>query len=50
VPAFGRGPVGLGGSARTGRVVAQLLAGRPPEIALEPFDPTRPMAARGSGA
>lgn len=39
--AFGHGHVGLVGSARTGRVVAQLLSGRPSEIPLEPFDPGR---------
>ncbi len=50
VLAFGHGHVGLGGSARTGRLVAQLLAGRPPEISLAPFDPARPMAARGRPA
>ena len=41
VHAFGHGHVGLVGSARSGRVVAQLLAGREPEIALAPFDPRR---------
>jgi D-amino-acid dehydrogenase len=39
--AFGHGHVGLAGSARTGRVVAQLLTGREPEIPIEPFDPRR---------
>jgi D-amino-acid dehydrogenase len=39
--AFGHGHVGLVGSARTGRLVAQLLSGRPPEIPLAPFAPTR---------
>lgn len=39
--AFGHGHVGLVGSARTGRLVAQLLSGRPPEIPLEPFAPAR---------
>jgi D-amino-acid dehydrogenase len=39
--AFGHGHVGLVGSARTGRLVAQLIAGRAPEIALQPFDPRR---------
>jgi D-amino-acid dehydrogenase len=37
VHAFGHGHVGLVGSARTGRLVAQMLSGRTPEIALEPF-------------
>jgi len=41
VLAFGHGHVGLGGSARTGRLVAQLLAGVAPETALAPFDPAR---------
>jgi D-amino-acid dehydrogenase len=39
--AFGHGHVGLVGSARTGRLVAQLLSGKTPEIPLEPFAPTR---------
>ena len=41
VLAFGHGHVGLCGSARTGRLAAQLLAGRAPETALAPFDPAR---------
>lgn len=41
VLAFGHGHVGLCGSARTGRLAAQLLAGAEPEIALTPFDPQR---------
>lgn len=41
VHAFGHGHVGLGSSARTGRLVAQLIGGRTPEIALTPFDPRR---------
>jgi D-amino-acid dehydrogenase len=41
VYAFGHGHVGLVGSARTGRVVAQLIGGREPEIAIAPFDPKR---------
>ncbi|MBR0874823.1 FAD-dependent oxidoreductase [Bradyrhizobium tropiciagri] len=41
VYAFGHGHVGLVGSARTGRLVAQLLSGREPEIALTPFAPSR---------
>ena len=39
--AFGHGHVGLVGSARTGRLVAQLLSGREPEIPLAPFSPER---------
>jgi D-amino-acid dehydrogenase len=41
VYAFGHGHVGLVGSARTGRLVAQLLSGKEPEIPLQPFAPTR---------
>jgi D-amino-acid dehydrogenase len=41
VLAFGPGHVGLCGSARTGRLAAQLLAGNDPEIPLAPFDPAR---------
>jgi D-amino-acid dehydrogenase len=41
VYAFGHGHVGLVGSARTGRLVAQLLSGREAEIPLAPFAPTR---------
>jgi len=41
VYAFGHGHVGLVSSARTGRVVAQLVGGRDPEIPVAPFDPKR---------
>jgi len=41
IHAYGHGHVGLAGSARTGRVVAQLLAGKPTEIDLAPFSPQR---------
>lgn len=41
VYAFGHGHIGLVGAARTGRLVAQLLAERAPEIDLAPFDPRR---------
>jgi D-amino-acid dehydrogenase len=41
IHAFGHGHIGLVGSARTGHVVAQLLAGEEPDIALAPFDPRR---------
>ncbi len=41
VYAFGHGHIGLVGSARTGRLVAQLIGGRAPEIPLSPFDPRR---------
>lgn len=41
VYAFGHGHIGLGSSARTGRLVGQLLSGREPEIPLAPFAPGR---------
>lgn len=41
VYAFGHGHVGLAGSARTGRLVAQLIDGREPEIPVGPFAPGR---------
>lgn len=41
IHAYGHGHVGLVGSARTGRLVAQLALGMKPEIALEPFSPQR---------
>lgn len=41
VLAFGHGHVGLCGSARTGRLAAQLLAGIEPEMSIAPFDPAR---------
>lgn len=39
--AFGHGHVGMCGAASTGREVANLIAGRAPEIDLAPFSPTR---------
>lgn len=39
--AFGHGHVGLVASARTGRVVAQLVGGRASEIPVAAFDPAR---------
>lgn len=39
--AFGHGHVGLVAGPRTARVVAAMLAGRPPEIPVEPFRPSR---------
>lgn len=48
VYAFGHGHVGLSGSARTARVVAQLLADATPEIPVAPFDARR-FRARQSG-
>ena len=41
VLAFGHGHVGLGASARTGRLAAQLMAGVPSETPLAPFDAGR---------
>ena len=41
VYAFGHGHLGLTQSAATGRLVADLLARRPPALALDPFRPTR---------
>ena len=41
IHAFGHGHTGLVAGARTGRVVAQLLAGRPTEIPIGVFDPRR---------
>ena len=41
IHAYGHGHVGLVGSARTGRLVAQLATGTPPEISLAPFSPQR---------
>jgi D-amino-acid dehydrogenase len=35
--AFGHGHVGFGTGAITGRIISQLVAGREPEINLEPF-------------
>ncbi|GLK69640.1 NAD(P)/FAD-dependent oxidoreductase [Hansschlegelia plantiphila] len=39
--AFGHGHVGLAAGARTGAVVADLIAGRPPSIPIDAFAPTR---------
>jgi D-amino-acid dehydrogenase len=39
--AFGHGHVGVGTGAITGRIVSQLVAGKPPEVDLEPFRPDR---------
>ncbi|CAH0268552.1 FAD-binding oxidoreductase [Roseomonas sp. CECT 9278] len=41
VHAFGHGHTGLVAGARTGRIVAALLAGRAPGISITPFDPRR---------
>ena len=39
--AFGHGHIGLVASARTGRVVAQMISGRAPEIPVAAFSPAR---------
>lgn len=39
--AFGHGHIGLVAGATTGRIIADLIAGRAPCIAIEPFSPTR---------
>lgn len=41
IHAYGHGHIGLGSSARTGRLVAQLLAGVPTEIDIAPFSVRR---------
>ncbi|HZG19004.1 MAG TPA: FAD-binding oxidoreductase [Herbaspirillum sp.] len=41
IHAYGHGHIGLGCSARTGRIVAQLLTGQTPEIDLAPFSAQR---------
>ncbi len=41
IHAFGHGHTGLVAGARTGRIVAQLLGGRAPEIPIAPFAPAR---------
>ena len=41
IHAFGHGHIGLVASARTGRVVAQLIDGREPEIPVAAFSPAR---------
>ena len=41
VHAFGHGHVGLVAGARTGRLVAQLLSGQPPEVPIAPFSAAR---------
>ena len=39
--AFGHGHIGLVGGAPTGRLIADLVAGRPPRIDLKPYRPDR---------
>ena len=41
IHAYGHGHVGLAGSARTGKLVGDLLIGRTPEIDLSPYSPQR---------
>lgn len=41
IHAYGHGHVGLVGSARTGRLVAQLATNTPTDISLKPFSPQR---------
>jgi len=41
IHAFGHGHVGLVAGARTGRIVAQLVSGAPPEIPIDAFSPAR---------
>lgn len=41
VHAFGHGHVGLVAGPRTGRLVAQIVAGREPEVPVTPFSPQR---------
>ena len=41
IHAFGHGHVGLVAGPRTGRLVAQIVGGRTPEIPIEPFSPAR---------
>jgi D-amino-acid dehydrogenase len=49
VHAFGHGHIGLAAGPRTGRVVAQLLGGRTPEIPIAAFDPGRFAGRRRTG-
>jgi len=39
--AFGHGHVGLSGGAPTGRLIADMVAGRPSRIDLNPYRPDR---------
>ena len=41
IHAFGHGHVGLASGPITGRIVADIIAGRKPSVALAPFSPTR---------
>ena len=41
IHAFGHGHVGLTAAAATGKVVADLMAGRPPQFDLTPYSATR---------
>jgi len=39
--AFGHGHIGMTAAPMTGKIVADLVAGRPPPIDIAPFDPGR---------
>jgi D-amino-acid dehydrogenase len=39
--AFGHGHIGLASAARTGRLVAELIGGRPPHLDIAPFSAQR---------
>ena len=41
VHAYGHGHIGLAGGAMTGRVVADLVSGKPPTVDIAPFSPQR---------
>ena len=46
--AFGHGHLGLTQAAATARIVADLMAGRPPAVDLAPFRPQRFHSARST--
>ena len=41
VYAFGHGHVGMAAAPMTGKLVAELLSGKPPSVDLAPFSPQR---------
>jgi D-amino-acid dehydrogenase len=41
VYAFGHGHVGMAAAPMTGKLVSELLSGRPPSVDISPFSPTR---------
>ena len=41
VYAFGHGHVGMAAAPMTGKVVAEVLSGKPPSVDLAPFSPAR---------